>query len=290
MLKGIILAGGTATRLFPATTVVSKQLLPVYDKPMIYYPLTTLMEAGCRDILVITNPENTRAYARQLEPLQAAFNLLKVVRQDQPGGIAQAITIAASNAHISQGDRVFLILGDNLFHGDGLRKQLQEAAACNGGASLFMTQVMDPERYGVAEFDEHDSLTRIHEKPQNPPSCWAVTGLYAYDDRCVDLVRSLRPSARGEVEITDLNNAYLQLSSLQSFKLSRSTAWLDTGTPDALLSASQYVQAIQHRSASLVGCPELTAVENGWLDPAAVRKTLEVRRDDYAVRVLRSLG
>lgn len=289
MTKGIILAGGVATRLFPITEAISKQALPVYDKPMIYYPLATLMEAGVREIMVITNPENTRLYTKMLVAAADWGVRIFVVPQDEPRGIAQAITIAADHAFLEAGSRVFLVLGDNLFHGAGLGRQLRQAAALPDGAGIFLARVRDPQRYGVAEF-EHGRLKRIVEKPSSPPSSWAVTGLYSYDSLAPALVRAQRPSARGELEITDLNNAYLEQGKLCVFNLDNETAWLDTGTPEALLEASQYVQAIQHRSLSLVGSPDLVSVRNGWSTEDSARRRFASRQDYYAKQVMAILN
>jgi glucose-1-phosphate thymidylyltransferase len=282
MAKGIILAGGIATRLFPITEAISKQALPVYDKPMIYYPLTTLMEAGVRDVMVITNPENVSLYKRVLAPAADWGMTIRVTQQDRPQGIAQAISIAASHAFLDQ--RFFLILGDNLFHGSNVAEQLSDATRLQEGAGIFLAHVRDPQRYGVAEFS-HGQVSRIVEKPSAPPSPWAVTGLYTYDAGAADMVRSLRPSARGELEITDLNNAYLKQGQLSSCRLSKETAWLDTGTPEALLEAAQYVQAIQHRTFTLVGSPDLVAVQKGWATVDSICRRLAGREDSYASQV-----
>lgn len=289
MSKGIILAGGVATRLFPVTEAVSKQALPVYDKPMIYYPLATLMEAGVREIMVITNPENLRLYSRVLASAADWGVTILVAQQDNPRGIAEAITIAADHAFIETGKRFFLVLGDNLFHGSGLGQQLRQASELPDGAGVFLAHVQDPQRYGVAEFN-NGQLTQIVEKPTLPPSSWAVTGIYSYDSAAPSLVRAQKPSARGELEITDLNNAYLASQKLNVFKLDKETAWLDTGTPEALLEASQYVQAIQHRSMTLVGSPDLVAVRNGWTTADDVRRRFASRQDYYAKQVLAVLN
>jgi glucose-1-phosphate thymidylyltransferase len=286
MSKGIILAGGVATRLFPATEAVSKQALPIYDKPMIYYPLATLMEAGVREILVITNPENLRLYARVLSSAADWGVNIKLIQQDQPKGLAQAITIAADEAFFVGDERVFLILGDNLFHGGDIAKQLRQAASLPAGAAVFLTPVRDPQRYGVAAFGPDGKLSSILEKPATPPSPWAVTGVYSYDCQAPSLVRCQKPSPRGELEITDLNNSYLARGELTSFKLGGETAWLDTGTPDALLEASQYVQTIQHRCMTLVGSPDLVALRNGWTTVEKIRQRFSGRHDDYAKQLL----
>jgi glucose-1-phosphate thymidylyltransferase len=284
MAKGIILAGGIATRLFPVTEAVSKQALPVYDKPMIYYPLTTLMQAGVRDIMVITNPENQQLFRKILRDADRWGVSITVTQQDNPKGIAQAITIAADHAFID--GRFFLILGDNLFHGACLVDQLVQAATMQAGAGVFLACVRDPQRYGVAEFvNGGPRLAKIVEKPVLPPSPWAVTGLYAYDEDAPDLVRDMQPSQRGELEITDLNNLYLRRGQLSAFKLAKEVAWLDTGTPEALLEAAQYVQAIQHRSMTLVGSPDLVAVSRGWMTAGEVERHLHGRDDSYAKQV-----
>lgn len=286
MSKGIILAGGVATRLFPATEAVSKQALPIYDKPMIYYPLATLMEAGVREILVITNPENLRLYARVLSAAADWGVNIRLIQQDQPGGLAQAITIGADEAFFSGPGRVFLILGDNLFHGGNIANQLKQANHLSSGAAVFMTPVRDPQRYGVAKFGENGELLEIQEKPATPPSSWAITGVYSYDCEAPALVRCQKPSPRGELEITDLNNSYLACGKLHAYKLGGETAWLDTGTPDALLEASQYVQTIQHRCMTLVGSPDLVALRNGWITREQILRRFAGRHDSYAQQLL----
>jgi len=268
-----VLAGGKATRLYPASSIIGKQLLPVYDKPMIYYPITTLMEAGCEEILIITSPENYRAVLK-LVSSQAYLGIhITLAKQPEPKGIAQALTIAADRYHIAEGDRILLMLGDNLLHGDGLREPLAQAVAQESGATVFLSRVRDPHAYGVAKFagGEYRFLTQIVEKPAVAPSSWAVTGLYAYDFECVEMVRQLSPSARGELEITDLNNAYLAQKTLWGSglcyaKLPASTVWFDMGTPDSLVEAASYVRAVQQRSGCYVGCPEEAAFKQGWID------------------------
>jgi glucose-1-phosphate thymidylyltransferase len=290
MSKGIILAGGVATRLFPATEAVSKQALPIYDKPMIYYPLATLMAAGVREILVITNPENMRLYARVLSAAADWGVSIRLVQQDRPKGLAQAITIAASEAFFAGPGRVFLILGDNLFHGGDIASQLKQADQLPSGAAVFLAPVRDPQRYGVAKFGENGELLKILEKPTEPPSAWAVTGVYSYDCEAPALVQAQKPSPRGELEITDLNNAYLARGELTTYKLGRETAWLDTGTPDALLEASQYVQTIQHRCMTLVGSPDLVAFHNGWITRAKILHRFFGRPDNYAQQLMAAIN
>ena len=285
-MKGIILAGGKATRLYPLTEVLSKQLLPVYDKPMIYYPLATLMQAGVRDIMVITNPENQAAYRRLLRRSHQRWGVrIQIVSQDEPQGIAQAITIAADYAFWPKGEHCFLVLGDNMFH--GLTPSLFDKAELFG-ATIYLACVRDPQRYGVAEF-VNNTIVKIHEKPAQPSSTYAVTGLYCYDDTAPDMVRNMTPSARGELEITDLNNLYLAEKRLAYYKLPASAAWLDAGTPDALCEASQYVRAVQHRTTSLVGSPELTALWQGWVTLENITLEFQSREDAYARSVLAAL-
>lgn len=269
-MKGIILAGGAGTRLHPVTRAVSKQLLPVYDKPMIYYPLSVLMLAGIRDILVITTPEEQPLFRRLLGDGGDLGLRLSYAAQPRPEGIAQAFHIGAE--HIA-GEHCALVLGDNIFHGPGFRRMLRECreglARGDDGAVLFGYPVRDPQRYGVGVADEAGRLVDIEEKPARPRSNRAITGLYLYDEHVVDIAAGLRPSARGELEITDVNRAYLDKGQARLVDLGRGFAWLDTGTHDSLLEAGQYVQVLEHRQGVRIACVEEIALEHGWIDADA---------------------
>jgi glucose-1-phosphate thymidylyltransferase len=267
-MKGIILAGGSGTRLYPATLAVNKQLLPVYDKPMIYYPLSVLMLAGIRDFLLISTPEHLPFYRYLLGDGGAWGIKISYVVQDKPIGLAHAFILGRD---FVGGDRVALILGDNVFYGHGLSDELAKASARKEGATIFAYQVVDPNQYGVVRLDDHGTPAEIVEKPSQFISNWAVTGLYFYDNAVLDIAASLRPSARGELEITDVNRRYLELKKLHVAKLGRGYAWLDTGTHDSLMDAGEFVRSIQHRQGLLIGCPEEIAYQKKFISRDQLR-------------------
>ncbi len=275
-MKGIVLAGGSGTRLYPLTQAVCKQLLPVYDKPMIYYPLSVLMLAGIRDILVITTPHDQRPFLELLGDGEQWGLRLSYAVQPRPDGLAQAFIIGRD---FIGADSCALVLGDNLFFGHGLTEKLQKAALHRTGATVFGYRVQDPERYGVIEMDRGGRPVRIVEKPKDPPSRYAVTGLYFYDNRVVEFAHGIKPSQRGELEITDINNCYLERGELQVELLGRGFAWLDTGTCRSLLEASQFVQTIEDRQGLKVACPEEIAWRMGYID-AARMESLASRLDN----------
>lgn len=286
--KGIILAGGSGTRLYPVTLGVSKQLLPVYDKPMIYYPLSVLMLAGIRNILVITTPEDQHGFQRLLgDGGQWGINLTYAV-QPEPGGLAQAFLIGED---FIGGDPCALILGDNLFYGRGLSEMLQRACVRDNGATIFGYPVSDPRRYGVVEFSPEGKAISIEEKPACPRSSFAVVGLYFYDNRAVEYARGLRPSARGELEITDLNRIYLENGGLNVELFGRGFAWLDTGNHESLLDATNYIAAIQNRQGLMVSCPEEIAWRKGFIDDRSLAHLAgPLGKNDYGRYLLSLLG
>ena len=288
MTKGIILAGGSGSRLYPMTVSVSKQLLPVYDKPMIYYPLSTLMQAGIRQILVITTPEDANVYRSLLGDGHSWGLEIQYAIQPRPEGLAQAFIIGEEFIDKS---RVCLILGDNIFYGHGIEETLSQAVIEEDGASIFAYYVNDPERYGVVVLNDKNEPIDLEEKPITPKSNYAVTGIYMYDNTVVDVAKSIKPSARGELEITDINKAYLQRDALKVEFFSRGTAWLDTGTTHSLLDAANFIRVLEERQGLKIGCPEEVAYRQKFINEGELKKLAEkLKNSGYGQYLLRLLG
>ncbi|MCP5508742.1 MAG: glucose-1-phosphate thymidylyltransferase RfbA [Chlamydiales bacterium] len=276
-MKGIILAGGSGTRLYPATAAISKQLLPIYDKPMIYYPLSVLMLAGIRDILIISTPQDTPRFELLLQNGEQWGLNLRYSIQENPNGLAEAFIIGKN---FIGDDSCAMILGDNIFYGNDLSQLLQQAVARKSGSTVFAYRVSDPERYGVIEFDHNNKPQRIIEKPKQPLSPFAITGLYFYDNRVIDIAESLKPSARGELEITDINQRYLEMGELHVQIMNRGIAWLDTGTFDSLMNASEFIRTIQNRQGVQIACLEEIAFRMGYIDLYRLRKIGEAMKQN----------
>jgi len=275
--KGIVLAGGSGTRLYPSTTAISKQIIPVYDKPMVYYPISTLMLSGIKDILIISSPDHIHLYEELLGDGSAWGVNFQYKIQPHPGGLAQAFILGED---FIGDDHCALVLGDNIFHGNGLEKLLMEASSTSE-PTVFAYRVQDPERFGVVEFDINKKVLSIEEKPTKPKSNYAVTGLYFYDNSAINIAKNLTPSERGELEITDLNKEYLRLNKLGVKHMSRGYAWLDTGTPESLIDASNFIYSLEKRQGTKISCPEEIALYKKWISKESLRKNIANKKGDY---------